>query len=590
MINSRWQKFTILSLGFTLITLFLSFIEMLILTPIVYKFIVGILTPVSYSIIIVWVIFTSSRIDKSTENGNKLNWLIYGWLIYMIPMNMVLFFIIMGKSFGVWFAFNSISIFWMILAHYSLKINKDGNLLVENEGIRVDTTKNPKHLIKKIMQIFAYIWIIFASIISGSILILHNNFLADIIKLFFVFNSTGYIFVTMGFMAIIWKTFGNSKTKNKIHTYTYTVLTIVIIILFLIPVIVAPITISNADQKMETRFGIDWREPQTLNGRYILPNHYDLSSLYNGFNFPKAYTMEKDILFKNGSENGCDFTLRFDTYYPSGELLPNNPTVLFIHGGGWIIGDKGLQEVELFEYLASQGYIVFDIQYRMINASMFQGLDGEMGMVGMLAPMLSNEFVTPKITQGNFTLYDMIEDIGDFTKYLEVAENNLWGANLSNIVIMGNSAGAHLAGVSGFGYENPFFAGNYSSQLDVKGIVLFYPPNNMTDIGYNSGAFWSEYGYKILNGTPETNQGTYDAFTPSKLIDSTTAPCLILHGTADYMVNPEQSNAIVENALSNGVDIMKLDFNYGPHAFDFNPIYRKTSIYYIERWLAHVIL
>ena len=93
-----------------------------------------------------------------------------------------------------------------------------------------------------------------------------------------------------------------------------------------------------------------------------------------------------------------------------------------------------------------------------------------------------------------------------------------------------------------------------------------------------------------MNGTPETNQGTYDAFTPSKLIDSNTAPCLILHGTADYMVNPEQSNAIVESALSYGVDIMKLDFDYGPHAFDFNPIYRKMTIYYIERWLAHVIL
>jgi hypothetical protein len=53
-----------------------------------------------------------------------------------------------------------------------------------------------------------------------------------------------------------------------------------------------------------------------------------------------------------------------------GEDLPGqNSTLIRIHGGGWVSGDKGGSNmVQMNKYFAAQGYIVFDIQYGLYDS------------------------------------------------------------------------------------------------------------------------------------------------------------------------------------------------------------------------------
>ncbi len=57
---------------------------------------------------------------------------------------------------------------------------------------------------------------------------------------------------------------------------------------------------------------------------------------------------------------------KLDVYYPEG-LTENDevPAIIDIHGGGWIYGDKDLNEYYCLE-LAHKGYVVFNISYRLV--------------------------------------------------------------------------------------------------------------------------------------------------------------------------------------------------------------------------------
>src|SRR5262245_51753022 len=60
---------------------------------------------------------------------------------------------------------------------------------------------------------------------------------------------------------------------------------------------------------------------------------------------------------------------KMDVYLPDGDA-PKNPTVLFIHGGSWVAGDKDHFEVG-GRRLARSGYVVASINYRLVPSGTF---------------------------------------------------------------------------------------------------------------------------------------------------------------------------------------------------------------------------
>lgn len=72
--------------------------------------------------------------------------------------------------------------------------------------------------------------------------------------------------------------------------------------------------------------------------------------------------IDRDISFVPGAEMA-----RMDIYYPETSAPDAGfPSVLVIHGGGWFVGDKSdKRQVQMSEVFASNGYMVFNINYTM---------------------------------------------------------------------------------------------------------------------------------------------------------------------------------------------------------------------------------
>lgn len=76
-----------------------------------------------------------------------------------------------------------------------------------------------------------------------------------------------------------------------------------------------------------------------------------------------SVSVERDLVYGKSKGVNGDFELKMDLYWPSG--AKKAPGVILIHGGGFTGGNKGAATGALSKYLADQGYVCIDINYRL---------------------------------------------------------------------------------------------------------------------------------------------------------------------------------------------------------------------------------
>jgi acetyl esterase/lipase len=355
-----------------------------------------------------------------------------------------------------------------------------------------------------------------------------------------------------------------SKERNKNWLKkTILVFGLVLTLLNALPLLSTPFSIQHAENEFNTAFGQAWRsEIPSSTKSYFLPTQFNFYNYFIGFPH-RDCNLETDIKYYDDGE----IELYFDVYYPkksSGQLPGNNSVIIKLHPGSWQYGDKGIGNVlVLNKYLAAQGYVVFDIQYGLLDAG-------------------GSSFIpTPDYVKGNVTLHDMISQIGNFSKQLETTFASEYNANLDSVFIMGSSAGGHLTGVVGLGYNDPYFAGNFSNALKIKGIVLIYAPN------FADPYFTNEPLTRLIPGDPTTNPLGYEKFTPSNLADPNDPPALLYQGLRDDLVPLINAETIRASLNGNGVSCMLLTFPFAAHASDLivGNSFSQVWVYYLERFL-----
>jgi len=107
---------------------------------------------------------------------------------------------------------------------------------------------------------------------------------------------------------------------------------------------------------------------------------------------------------------GTDVAQRLDVYIPPGAR--NAPTLIMVHGGAWMIGDKantGSVENKLKHWL-TKGWIVVSVNYRMLPDAM---------------------------------AYAQAQDVAQAVRWAQGHAED-WGGDPRKIILMGHSAGAHL--------------------------------------------------------------------------------------------------------------------------------------------------
>jgi len=372
---------------------------------------------------------------------------------------------------------------------------------------------------------------------------------------FFISQITGFLlFLYLPTTLLLLKLTHKKRFKNWNRII---ILAIGLLLTFInaLPLTSVPVSIQTAEEEFNVAYGSEWRSqiPQSTEN-YFLPTQFNFYNYFLGFPH-KECNVDANILYYD--DDGI--RLYFDVYYPKGNVanLPGNGSIIIkIHGGSWQYGDKSLGDVlVLNKYLAAQGYIVFDIQY------------------GLLDTGDSSYIPTPDHVKGNFTLHDMVYQIGNFTKLLEITYASIYNANLNSVFIMGLSAGGHLTGVIGLGYNDPYFAGNFSNALNIKGIIPVYPPDF-------SPSF-------LLPGDSISNPLAFEKFTPSNLADSNDPPAIIFQGLRDDFVSLDNGIRIKNSLINNNVNSLLLTFPFAAHASDLivGNSYSQVWVYYLERFL-----
>lgn len=123
------------------------------------------------------------------------------------------------------------------------------------------------------------------------------------------------------------------------------------------------------------------------------------------FALPTGARIERDLAY------GSEPAQKVDVYVPAG--ASRAPIIVMVHGGGWIVGDKGNSGVvaNKAKHWLAKGYIFVSVNYRM------------------------NRPPNP---------LEQAEDAGRALAFVQ-AQAASWGGDASRIVLMGHSSGAHLA-------------------------------------------------------------------------------------------------------------------------------------------------
>src|SRR5215208_228835 len=80
-----------------------------------------------------------------------------------------------------------------------------------------------------------------------------------------------------------------------------------------------------------------------------------------------AVTTTNDLTYGSAPDaNGDPVTLKLDLYQPTGDTIANRPALVWVHGGGFTMGDKssGRAMATLF---AKLGYVAVSINYRLLS-------------------------------------------------------------------------------------------------------------------------------------------------------------------------------------------------------------------------------
>jgi acetyl esterase/lipase len=207
------------------------------------------------------------------------------------------------------------------------------------------------------------------------------------------------------------------------------------------------------------------------------------------------YWMQPDVVY--GSANNT--ALKLDVWYPRDSQTPT-PTLVYIHGGGWIFGSKEGAVYQLLPFL-EKGWRVVNVEYRMAGNSLAPGA---------------------------------VEDARCALRW--VARNaKQYNFDASKIVLTGHSAGGHLALIAAmlprgtefdnrcYGDENPRAAA----------VINWYGITDVNDL--IAGANLKNYAVMWMGAQPNAAE-IARRVSPLSYVRADSPPVLTIHGDKDDVV------------------------------------------------------
>lgn len=235
-------------------------------------------------------------------------------------------------------------------------------------------------------------------------------------------------------------------------------------------------------------------------------------------------------------------TLKLAVYLSPLKEELKRPAIIVVHGGSWSAGERD-DYPKWNDWLARQGYAVFDIDYR-------------------IAPQPNWRTAT-----------------GDVKCAIGWVKANAarYGVDPARVVLLGRSAGGHLALLAAYSAGEaallPPSCGD-APDVSVRAVVSLYAPTDLK-WGYEHPA-----NERVLDGpgkirdftggSPSTAAEVINLASATSHVSSNTPPTLLIHGGHDQLVRDEHMTLLTKKLERHNIPHRALLIPYAQHAFDYN--------------------
>lgn len=229
---------------------------------------------------------------------------------------------------------------------------------------------------------------------------------------------------------------------------------------------------------------------------------------------------------------GTDALQKMDVYLPADRSVATTRVIVMIHGGAWASGGKA----ELAPFVDTlkrrfPTYALFNINYRLSAApnNLFPTQENDV--------KAATEFI--------------------FSKSAQYAISDKWA-------LVGASAGGHLALLQAY---------KYSSPVKPRAVVSMAGPTDLNDM-YNNPAggnpVLSALLASAIGKTPAQDPALYNNSSPVNFVNSTSPPTLLLYGSIDPLVSPNQAVLLRNKLQIAGIGQEYVLFNGSGHVDTWN--------------------
>jgi acetyl esterase/lipase len=214
-------------------------------------------------------------------------------------------------------------------------------------------------------------------------------------------------------------------------------------------------------------------------------------------------TIEKDVTY------GDHFQQTYDLYLPQGRSSVQTKTLVLIHGGSWISGDK--QQMDRIATRLQQSlpdYAIINMNYRLANGSSIKAFPHQLQDIDALLKKLQDRRQEYQIN--------------------------------GEVALIGASAGAHLAAL---------YTASYDNQDLVQMLVNIVGPMDFTQQQYRNNAGFDFLLNNLVDATAVDNEmDPATALSPALQVDSDMPPVINFYGNKDRLVSLGHLRSL-ENAL-----------------------------------------
>lgn len=222
------------------------------------------------------------------------------------------------------------------------------------------------------------------------------------------------------------------------------------------------------------------------------------------------------------------------------------PTLLQVHGGAWVIGDKREQGRPLMLQLAARGWVCFAPNYRLSPRATFP---------------------------------DHLIDVKRALAWVR-EHGEEYGADPGFLVLTGGSAGGHLVALAALTPNDPAYQPGFEHvDTTVQGCVPYY---GVYDLAGETGTRAAEFRAKRLLAslvfkTPD-RAALVDA-SPLTHVRRDAPPFFVIHGRNDTLVPVEEARLFVERLrAASDAPVAYLELPGTQHAFDVFPSIRSAHV------------